>query len=159
MDPLSFEDFVYRIALTTDRDRKNKAIPAIRNFSLNPNDNGNLSVDWDKLTTPEDSIARIGAQFKFNSSEFKEFENRELYALNVEKVRSIEGINDVVHDPISESLPGIPKNEAHSLICCSSNEELHPEIFLKLRDTAKDNLVVVNMDIVREKVEVLREKT
>ena len=83
-DELPAADRVYRIVVATQRDRKNKAIPATRCFDLNKNDDNKLSVDWEEMTTPEECIARVGTSFRFNKDEYKPYDNREIYALEID---------------------------------------------------------------------------
>lgn len=154
------EDNVYRIVINTDRDKKNKAIPAIRCFSLSENDKFKLSVDWDRLTTPEDVIAREGGRFKFGTEEYKPYANRELYSIRVDFLRSIESIIDVIHDPIinNPEKKGEPNNVAHSLVCFLENKEEEPYVFQKIRDFAKENKINFNIEEVDKKVTILRQK-
>lgn len=70
-DQLPDTDKVYRIVLVTNRDRKNHNIPSIGCFSLAPTDEGSLSVDWERKTSPEESIARFGASYKLYTKEYK----------------------------------------------------------------------------------------
>ena len=76
-------DRVLRIVENTQRDRKNKNIPNVRCFSLSPNDKGCLSVDWERRTTPEEAVARFGASFKYGREEYKSYDNREVYAMEI----------------------------------------------------------------------------
>lgn len=155
-DSLPPEDSVYRIVLVTDRDKKNKEIPAIRCFSLHSSDKGKLSVDWSKKTTPEESIARVGASYKTGTTTYKEYNNRELYGLNIGFLKSLEKIEDVVYDPIKVQprISGKPDNQAHSLVIF--NDENDPEVLEKIRDHAKYNKVLFDMKKVEELVNALR---
>lgn len=161
-DPLPQGDRVYRLVVNTHRDKQNKTIPAVRCFSLSPNDKNKLSVDWEKKTTPEECIARVGCSFKYASNEFKPFENREIYALEIDFLKSISGIENVVYDPIILSNPkkGKVNNPAHSLIAFSldllNDQANEPEIYLKIRDHAKDHLISVNMEKATSLVENYR---
>ena len=66
------EDNIYRLVHVTIRDSKNKAIPAPRCFAPSNTDEGNLSVDWEHYTTPEKSLARWGASYKWGTEVFKD---------------------------------------------------------------------------------------
>lgn len=81
-DRLPLGDRIFRVVLSTERDRKNKNVPALRCFSLTPADKGCLSVDWERKTTPEESVARFGATYKMNKEEYKPYDNREIFAKN-----------------------------------------------------------------------------
>lgn len=158
-ESLPDKDRVYRIVVNTERDRKNKRIPAHRCFSLSENDNGKLSVDWEQKTTPEESIARFGASFKYNSKEFKPFKNREIYALEISFLKSLSDIDDVIYDPISSSMDikARVNNPAHSLIVFNDLFPTHdPETYIKLRDHAKNNKIEVDIQKVGDLVDKLR---
>jgi len=161
-DPLPQRDKVYRMVVNTHRDKRNKTIPAVRCFSLSPNDRNKLSVDWDRKTTPEESIVRIGCSFKYTSNEFKPFTNREIYALKIDFLKSISEIENVIYDPIILSNPekGEVNNPAHSLITFSldllNDQANEPEVYLKIRDHAKVHRVVVDMEKVTTLVENYR---
>lgn len=140
----------YRLALASVRDKQNKAIPAVRNFMLHPNDEGKLSVDCECFTSPEESIARVGASYKANST-FKDYTDREIYAIDADFIEKNEHIHGVIYDPIIFNPPqkGRPQNISHSLLDLFLNtpNELEPEICLKLREHAKDRRI--NHDIAR----------
>lgn len=159
------EDDVYRIVICTDRDRKNKMIPAVRCFSLSPQDDNKLSVDWDKKTSPEESIARVGASYKFNKQEYKPFDNREIYAMNVGFLTTLNDVSSIVYDPISLATPmtGAVNNPAHSLIIFTeifaSSHAREPEALLKIRNHAKDKKVDIDMEVVKRLVKEYRESS
>lgn len=159
---LPLEDQVYRIALVSWREKKNKSVPSTRCFDLTERDGNKLSVDWSGLTTPEESIARVGASFKFGKEEYKESGSRELYALEISFLNTLKEIEEVIYDPIinTPSIKGQPNNLAHSLIIFNEdvvNDKLkRPEIILKLRDHAKSRRVEVNTDQVNDLVEEYR---
>lgn len=147
-DNLPESDRVYRISLNTQRDRKNKKIPSVSCFSLSPSDKDNgfkLSTDWEKKTTPEESIARVGCSYKGGTNNFKPYDNREIYAINVEFVKSITGIDRVIFDPVIKENPpiGEPHNPAHSSIVFQKEDfdKNEPEILLKIRNHATDQKI------------------
>lgn len=161
-DSLPKLDDVFRLVLVSERDRKNKSIPAVRCFSLTPRDENKLSVEWSKKTTPEEAIARFGASYKFNSTVYKFYANREIYALNVNFLHSFSDIDDVIYDPIFIQPPvkGGISNPAHSLIvfteAFASDQANEPEVLLKIRDHAKDKKVEINWEEVDQLVIELR---
>lgn len=163
-DSLPDEDHVYRIVLETDRDRKYKNLPALRSFSLNEKDiedGYNLSVEWDKKTTPELTLIRFGATYKFNSKDYKDPTTRSLYSLRVGFLKTIEGIRDVFYDPIfvEPFEKGNPSNSAHSSVnfikelWTPANE---PIIIFKIREHAISRKIDVNMEKVLQELEILR---
>lgn len=147
---------VYRIVLVTQRDRKNKQVPSTSCFSLSNQDENLLSVDWEKKTTPEQSVARFGASYKFGKEEYKSYVNREIYRLDVSFLRSLPQVDDVFHDPIFHDVPlkGRVDNPAHSLV--EFNKKNDPELLLKIRDHAAENRIEVNFDEVHELVDELK---
>lgn len=135
MDKIPDSDNTYRL-VHINYIRGNKAL--IHAFSHHPGDNYKLSVDWDRLTTPEESLARFGATYN-TKQVFKDFRSYRIFILNTGYVKVIPGIVDVYYDPI-ENTPvpiGKPNNPAHSLIDCDlSNPENEPELYQKLADHA-----------------------
>ncbi len=107
-----------------------------------------LSVDWDKYSTPEESLVRTGLTFRFQSEEFKDPARFLVFQLHVEQVRKLEGILAVNHTPVFHGNPppaGRPNNRSHSSIIGSDEE-----VRLKLRDVAVE--VEVNMERVLAEV-------
>ena len=159
-DNLPESDKVYRIVLIKDRDKKNKNIPAVRCFSLSKNDEHKLSVDWNKMTSPEESLARFGASFKFGTEEYKPYENRETHALDVSFLNSLSKVEKVVYDPLffDTTLKGRINNPAHSLIVFEQEYDNDPEILLKMRDHASNNKIQIDMQKVDKLVKIYRER-
>ncbi|MDK2842974.1 MAG: hypothetical protein PWQ17_2480 [Anaerophaga sp.] len=156
-------DRVLRIVGNTQRDKKNKNIPSVRCFSLSPNDEGSLSVDWERKTTPEEAIARFGASFKLCKEEYKSYDNREVYAMKISFLNALEPVESVVYDPIYYEKPekGRVNNPAHSLIkfteAFANDNQNDPEIILKMRNHAVENKVQINLDTVHELVKEYRD--
>lgn len=136
-EAIPLDDYVIRIVLVNNRDRSNKQIPAIREFSLHPADEGKLSVDYKNYTTPEQCLIRVGRS-KNLKGEYKNPLDRELYILDVKSVLEIKNIDKVIYDPIifEQEIEGKPNNPAHSLICINISRENEAEIYEKLRDIA-----------------------
>ena len=161
-ESLSPDEFVYRLCLIGSRDRKNKEIPALNNFEPTNRDKlDGISVDAANLTSPEMSLAILGAQYKKNTTEFKDFSTREIYPLLTGYILKLPKIKDVIHNPIYINDPpiGSPNNKAHSLIRFTSFDfEDTPELILKMRDHAVSNgKVHVNMAEVEKIALELRE--
>jgi hypothetical protein len=159
-DSLPSADSVYRVALRTERelDENGNQIPKIGCFTLSADDirdNYRLSVEWNRKTTPEEVLIRVGTSFKKDKhpKQYKPFENRILYKLEVCFLKQLSFISDVIYTPSR-------KNIAHSSICFDNRdynyEEHIPEILTELRDHAKQFTVDVNIDEVKQKVEEIR---
>lgn len=158
-DSLPAGEEVFRIVLVSERDKKNKRIPAYRCFSLNEKDQNRLSVDFKPLTNPEECLSRVGCTFKSRKQEFKNFRDREIYSLEIDFLRAFDVITDLIYDPAYYSNPerGLVNNPAHSLIIFSpSYSELEPEIFVKIRDHAISRKETVDMEKVADMVEKCR---
>jgi hypothetical protein len=108
--------------------------PRAAAFQNTPKTGDNLSCDWSKYTTPEETRLRVGKQFKAGTTEFK---NPDLYgvvSLNVGIMRFPELGQRVEHDPIfnTPEITGQPNNVAHSIIIGEKDEEIR----LKMVDYA-----------------------
>lgn len=150
---------LFRLVLVTERDKKNKAIPAVRCFKLKTIDENKLSNDWEELTTPEDTLARCGATFRNGKEEYKTYEDKEIYGIDVGFMRTVTCVSDIIYDPIdfNPKRKGVPNNVSHtSTIFSDIKDEDEPEIFISIRDHAVVNKVEVNMTIVHEIVLKLR---
>lgn len=156
-------DRVLRIVEITQRDRRNRNIPNLRCFSLSPNDMGSLSVDWERETTPEESVARFGASFKHGKEVYKPYDNREVYAMEISFLNTLEYVEKVVYDPIyiGKHEKGKVNNTAHSLIKMSEAlaQDCYndPETILKMRNHAIENKMQINFDKVHELVKEYRD--
>jgi hypothetical protein len=139
---------LYRMVHVSARDKANKAIPSISAFTPTPNDNGKLSVDNASITTPETSLGRFGATYRFNSTTFKKIEDFNVYALNCGEIRELNKAIEIFSDPINNNpeVVGKPNNISHSLIDINAvSDEDEPELYLKLRDMAQDVIVDINV--------------
>lgn len=156
-------DRVLRIVEITQRDKTNKRIPSLRCFTLSSNDKGSLSVDWERRTTPEEAVARFGASFRYGTEEYKSYDNREIYAMEISFLNTLEPVDKVIYDPIYFSKPetGRVNNPAHSLIEFSDafvrDNQNDPEIILKMRNHAVENKVHIDSKKVHELVDKLRD--
>jgi len=76
---------------------------------------GGMSTDWDKYTTPEESLARIGLTTKING-ELKNTDFFNLFGLKVGDIKMIEGVNSIDFTPIfhNPKIYGKPNNPSHS---------------------------------------------
>lgn len=118
--------------------------------------------EWELKTSPEESIARVGASYKPNKTEYKPYENREIYALDISFLCSLTDVDKVIYDPIYFEIPveGRVNNPAHSLIKFSEayidNDANDPETILKMRDHAAERRIPIDIEKVHELVEGLR---
>lgn len=92
------------------------------------------------------------------TTEYKPYDNREIYALNVGFLKSLSDIDDVMYDPNSYSKPkkGRVNNPAHSLVVFQmaflDDQAKEPETLLKIRDHAKDRKIKVDLEKLRSLV-------
>jgi hypothetical protein len=162
-EPLPADDRVFRIVIKDWREKSDKLTPLPKCFSLSSEDKKHgygLSVDWERKTTPEESIARVGCSYKKDSQEYKGYENRELYAIEVGFLKSLESVRDVLYDPIIHEKPekGNPENPAHSQAFFNPEvlEKDEAEIYIKIRNHAKDKRILVSMESVNDLVDKYR---
>ncbi len=161
-DILPESDQVYRHVLISQRDRRNNNVPSVSCFSLSPHDKNKLSVDWEQLTTPEECVARIGASFRVGHEEYKQYKNREVYALDISFLNSLSDIECVIYDPIKFSTKekGKIDNPSHSLIVFFegflNNKIKEPETLIKMRDHAANKKAILNWSKIEELIELYR---
>lgn len=82
-----------------------------------------ISCDWNRYSTPTQSLNLIGKEYKKGKSQFKDPNDFFIVSLLVKKiiVRNIK--QNIVHDP-KQNIPeviGSPNNRAHSLIKSEKN--------------------------------------
>ncbi|WP_410006521.1 hypothetical protein [Aequorivita nionensis] len=108
-------------------------------FYNTPKTGDNLSTDWDKYSSAEESRERIGLQYKFGTTEFKNSSDFFIYAFETFKVRKIIPLQKVIHDPLQHLPPrlGIPNNRSHSIIIGDKGDKNDPEVRLKLVDAGE----------------------
>lgn len=161
-DKLPYNDKVYRVVVSTVRDRKNKSIPAPRCFDLSEQDKNKLSVEWEIMTTPEETIARVGASYKYDKKEYKSYQNRELYAMELAFLNNLQDMDKTIYDPLIYPHPqkGRPNNPAHSLLVFHmdflNDKARRPETIVKIRDHAKDKKICINEEKLDDLVKVYR---
>lgn len=150
---IPLEDRVFRIVVNTQRARDNKRIPSTSCFSLTKADklgDYSLSVDWERKTTAEECIARVGCSYKNGTTTFKDYRNREIYALDVSFLSNLTEVEKVISTPIFHNpvLFGRPNNPAHASVFFRQRDydQHEPELLLKIREHAKNNLVPFNMN-------------
>lgn len=102
-------------------------------FHNTPRDGDNLSSDWNKYTTAEESRARIGLQINPRKNIFKTPEDFYIIEFQVQDILDHVPDQSVTHDPV-QNIPevvGTPNNRSHAIIIGEKND---PEIRLKLVD-------------------------
>ena len=105
-----------------------------------------LSTDWDKFTTPEECLVRVGLTYKTDTVIYKDQTLFRLFELNVGEIRKIEAITDISHTPKDNDPEeiGNPNNLSHTDVFY-----IDEEIRLKLKGIAKETI-----DINRELVDI-----
>lgn len=157
-DILPSKGQVYRTVLTKQRDKKNKAVPAVSCFSLSKKDENRLSVDWAEKTSPAECVGRFGASYKFGTTEYKPYKNREVYAIDIDFLNAFPEVEKLTYDPLIFNPPqkGKVNNPAHSLIefekAFANNTAKEPEVLVKIRNHAKDQKQEIDWDEVEKLV-------
>lgn len=164
-NPLPLEDRVFRYGKNTNVDKANKYKPSLNFFELTGADKATgygLSVDWEKLTTPEKTIARIGGTYIYKTEKFKEFKDKVIYAIEIEFLKSLKGVNSITYNPsnLNNKKLGSPSNPSHSIIKFDETEydqkQNRVEILTEIRNHAKDKKIEVDMNEVEKLVKELR---
>jgi hypothetical protein len=107
-------------------DYKRGNVPRAAAFQNTPKEGDNLSSDWSKYSSAEETRARVGKQFKFNSEIFKNPDDFCVLQMNVGILRSEDYKQKIEHDPIfnDPEIVGTPNNQAHSIIIGEKDEEV-----------------------------------
>ena len=132
------EDFVLRqVHILRTKDINGKKIPTEAAFSLRSSDLEGLSVNWERYITIKENYILLGLTFNSNKK-FVDYTLFKIFKIQVQFIRSLENIEDVVHSPVFHgSLPpiGRPNNYAHSLI----QGEIDEEVRMGLADYCMNN--------------------
>ena len=89
-----------------------------RAFCNTPANGNNMSTDWDKYTTPQQTLDHVSKQYKTGKTEFKNKDDFGVVSFSVDKIKEIDKNHTVLHDPI-ENIPeiiGDPSNRAHAIV-------------------------------------------
>ena len=143
-DPkFSDECLLYRFAHNQyfDDDR----IP--KSTAFKPDFQFGISCDWSKLSTPEDTLIRVGLTYKFESSLYKDFQEFSVIQFSVAKIKTIDEIIGLKHTPKKKGLLGHPKNLSHSTMY-----HLDVEVRIKLKGISQE-VEFINRKFVKEIVE------
>ena len=164
-EPLPLGHRIYRHGLDEwIEKKKDKYIPSLYFFDLHESDKKTgykLSVDWEKLATPEETIIRIGCSYKKDTKKFKKYENRVIYAIEVTFLNNLDGISDVIYNPIFHPVEksGYPNNPAHSLIGFDKDKydvQDRPAVITELRNHAQGKKIEFDMKVVDKAVQEYR---
>jgi len=101
-----------------------KRFPKESHFTSEPD---GLSVNWEKHCGLNESFIIIGLSYKPNTTVYKNPADYKAFKFNVAVLKKIEGINDVIHDPMYYGNPaplGKPNNRGHALVKYPNDEEI-----------------------------------
>lgn len=114
-------------------DPQGKPRPAA--FYNTPEHGSDLSSDWEKYTTPQESRALIGKQYRFGKTEFKNPLSFYIASFIVKAIYDLNCNQAVEHSPkYQDPEPeGDPNNRAHTSIIGEKSSE---EVRLKMVDIA-----------------------
>jgi hypothetical protein len=133
-------------------------LPSANQFNPNPpNGSKGLSLNWSKFSSPESTLIQVGLTFKFEKQEFKDPTQFTVFSATYEflKEEIIEPF-EIYHTPKFSVKPppfGNPNNRSH----CDLMGEAE-EIRAKLRNVFAGGLESVDMEIVKEKVEAIKQE-
>ena len=147
------EKSVYRMVHYSQRERRKGKEPRLDAFKPTPADGHKLSVDYEPMTTPEESLARFGATISKSSGDFKNPHDYSIYSLNIGLLRSLPCIIDIYLNAVLVSPPerGRSDNPAHSLVEFDDiAEEDEPDILYRIQQHAIKRKVEVNSTKVDE---------
>ena len=123
--------FIHKVNVNFKKDNKPRAAA----FQNTPKEGNNLSCDWSKYATPQETRLRVGKQFRTSTTEFKNPELFGVVQFDVAVLRSDELSQQVEHDPIfhEPEILGQPNNRAHAVIIGEKDEETR----LKMADLSQ----------------------
>lgn len=141
-DSLSEESITFRMVHKNLRDENFE--PYISAFKPTKKDDNKLSVDYQELTTPEDSIGRFGATKKINGN-FKNIDDFSIYSLETSFLINLPNnfISKVEYNPIHNDplIDGVPNNKSHSLAHFIESHTDEPELLAKLWEHGKTRFI------------------
>ena len=89
-----------------------------RAFCNTPANGSNMSTDWAKYATPQQTLDHVAKQYKTGKSEFKNKDDFGVVSFSVAKIKEIDNNHRILHDPI-QNIPeilGNPNNRAHAIV-------------------------------------------
>ena len=150
------QDFVFRNVHFTQRTGR---IPNEAAFKLRQGETG-LSVNWDKYIDVKGCYILIGLSYS-NSNKFNDYTAFKIFKLQVEYIRSIDGINDVIHMPVFNGAPppiGKPNNQAHSEILCIDDEEVRVKLADYCHNNYANSLCDFKVTSLEEEIKALKQR-
>ena|SRR5688572_345378 len=156
-DSVNEDCCMYRMVHSVFMDKNQIGKPKLSAFKPHINDDHKLSLDYDKLTTPEDSLGRFGATKKNNG--FKNIEDFSIFSIHVpfvcEELKKL--ISQIEYNPIENNplIYGIPNNASHSLAHFIASPDYEPEILARLWTHAKDRNIEFNLDAAKDVADYL----
>ena len=156
MSTLPGEHNVYRLVFEADRPKRNGGKPNPSAFLPSKHDDLKMSVDYDQLTTPEETLARCGAtHHPTKAPEFKDHTKRTIFSLNIGFLDQLSCVQDVYPSPVNlQPCPvGRPNNPSHSSAEFNKvpTPEDEPEILSQIQDHVNGREIFPDSD----RVEVL----
>lgn len=123
-----------RVHLSKIYHKQENRPPKPNAFVNSPPHGPDLSSDWDKYASAQESRDLISRLFKFGSTtEFKNKNEFYIYQMNVQKIRLLTPKQLVEHAPIENNpeIIGVPNNRAHAAIIGNKGDDNDTEIRLK----------------------------
>ena len=117
-----------------DKKNKTEILPSF--FKNTPENDPDLSVDWEKYITPKGILELIGKEHKFGTTNFKNPNDFLVISVNVGAINELKINQEIKHTP-KQNIPeqiGNPNNRAHSSIIGDKTLE---EIRLKISGVSK----------------------
>ena len=152
------EDFVYRQCHFRDLS-KGKGVRFPNEAHFKPDPDG-LSVNWDKKIKLDEVFIIIGNSHKANA-QFKNHRDFQVFKFQVGILKSIPGIEAVVHDPTFYENPspiGFPNNPAHTLVKYPDDEEIRVNLSDYAREHYEDTFCSFDVNSLNKTIEELRER-
>jgi len=75
-----------------------------------------MSTDWDRYTSAEESLIRVGLTKKHGSENFKDPNMFKIFSLKIEDIQMIQGVSSIDFTPINNTpeILGSPNNPSHT---------------------------------------------
>ena len=104
-----------------EKDPTTIGLPKPSAFKNTPETGPDLSSDWEKYSTPEESRARIGKEYRYGKiEEFKNPSDFFIVSLNVQDIYNLNAEQKIEHSPRQDNFPdeldGSPWNRSHCSI-------------------------------------------
>ena len=115
------------------KDLKNIIRP--RAFYNTPATGNNMSTDWEKYATPEQTLDFVSKQYKTGTTNFKDKTKFSVVSFTVNQVKSIDSNHNILHDPVQHipEILGSPNNRAHALVDGKISDEKEDTVEVRAR--------------------------